>query len=166
MQTTAVQIGPGTCCSGRRSGWTFGPPRVPRSGSTACEDARATGSTTSGRERVCFYPSQRTSEQGACRPKHRGGFFDAGNRNLVQRVDFEELLRSGVPAEQYAKAGRLLRGSSSQQLLEFAGATFSADERRDLEALLQWPGSYGSDSPEDLPLPPMLDECTREELLR
>lgn len=79
---------------------------------------------------------------------------------------FEELLRSGVPAEQYAEAGRLLRGSSSQRLLELAGPAFSADERRDLEALLQWPGSYGSGSPEDLPFPPTLDERTREELLR
>jgi hypothetical protein len=78
----------------------------------------------------------------------------------------EELLRSGVPAEQYAQAGRLLRGYSAEQLLELAGPTFSADERRDLEALLQWPGSYVSDSPEDLPFPPTLDERTREELLR
>lgn len=77
----------------------------------------------------------------------------------------EELLRSGVPAEQYAEAG-LLRGSSSQQLLELAGPAFSADERRDLEALLQWPGSYASDSREDLPFPPPLDERTHEELLR
>ena len=66
---------------------------------------------------------------------------------------FEELFRSGLPAEQYAKVGWLLRGSSSQQLLELAGQMFSADERRDLEALLQWPGSYASDSPEDLSLP-------------
>ena len=79
---------------------------------------------------------------------------------------FEEILRSGIPAEQYAQAGRLLSGSSSQQLLELAGSTFSAEERRDLGALLQWPGSYASDSPEDLPFPPLLEERTHEELLR
>jgi hypothetical protein len=79
---------------------------------------------------------------------------------------FEELLRSGLSAEQYRQAGQRLRGSSSQQLIDLAGPTFSADERRDLEALLQWPGSYASGNPGELPFPPTLRDRTREELLR
>ncbi|MDQ3521976.1 MAG: hypothetical protein M3434_06550 [Gemmatimonadota bacterium] len=79
---------------------------------------------------------------------------------------FEELLRSGVPTEQYAEAVQRLRGSSLQQLLELAGPAFSADERRELQALLQWPGCYASERPEGLPFPPALGNRTREELLR
>lgn len=79
---------------------------------------------------------------------------------------FEELLRSGVLTEQYAEAVRRRRGSSLQRLLELAGPAFSADERRELQALLQWPGCYASEGPEGLPFPPALGDRTREELLR
>lgn len=77
----------------------------------------------------------------------------------------EELFWTGITPERFGEAGRSLSGSTPERLIGAVQELFGGEQIQEVQALLEWPGSYGGAELDTTPFPPNVSDETRAELL-
>ncbi|MDP9349055.1 MAG: hypothetical protein M3P24_07940 [Gemmatimonadota bacterium] len=90
----------------------------------------------------------------------------AARDSRLTRMIMEEISATGIAADRFLEACQTFGKRSQNRVLASLPLTFSSEQRRELQALFEWPGSRVDCDPHRTPSPPQLSDSTCLGLLK